>query len=376
MRRVALSLTFLLCACGGETPAPKPPATPDPTPTAATTATAPTTDPTAAAAPKKNLMELQQAAGKGLAEAMQNGDAKKMAGFYTQDAVFKMAGMPDMKGRDAIEKGASEWFKSMSKIKMGESRVFVKNEVVISEWVVNATHSGDFMGNKATEKPVGWQGASVVWFNDDGLIKEEHMYWNPATVLFQVGASKDKNRAVPAIPGKPEVVVSQNTPEEEQNITIIQQINTAWENKDEPSWLGLLTDTAEWDDLTTAEPAKGKQGVLKYFKGFATAFPDAKLETQNSWGVGDWVIEEGTYAGTNTGPLYGAPATKKAMTLHELNIIQLSKDDKIVKAVTYGNDLEMLSQLGLGPKPPAAKPADKPAAKPADKPADKPAPKP
>lgn len=373
MRRVALSLTVLLMACGGETPPPQPP--PAPTSTTVATATTTTTATEAPPAPaKKPLAELQQAAGKTMAEAFAAGDAKKVASLYTQDAVFKMAGMPDIKGRDAIEKGVGEWFKSMSKIKMGESRVFVKNEVVISEYVINAVHSGDFMGQKASEKPVGFSAASVIWFNDDGLITEDHMYWNPATVLSQIGASKEKGRSVPALPGKPEVVIAQNTNDEEKNIEVVHTINDAWQDRNEGDWLAMMTDNAEWDDITLLEPAKGKQAVLKYFKQFTAAFPDGKLKTLNAWGVGDYVIEEGTYSGTNTGPLYGTPATKKSMTLHELNIIQLDKDDKILKAVTYGNDLEMLVQLGLGPKPPAAKPADKPA-KPAEKPADKPAPK-
>jgi predicted ester cyclase len=115
-----------------------------------------------------------------------------------------------------------------------------------------------------------------------------------------------------------------------------------------------MVDNAEWDDITMPEVAKGKQGVLKYFQIFTKAFPDAKLASQNVWGIGDYVIEEGTYAGTHTGPLMGTPPTKKQFSIHELNIVQLDKDDKIVKGWTFGSDVELLTQLGLM-KPPAAK---------------------
>jgi hypothetical protein len=162
--------------------------------------------------------------------------------------------------------------------------------------------------------------------------------------------------------GKPEVVLAKNNDAEAASIEFMKEVNRAWENKNEADFFAMLTDASEWDDLTMAEPAKGKVGVQKYFKLFSTAFPDAKLATQNAWGIGDWIIEEGTYSGTNTGPLYGAPATKRSMTIHELNLVKLDKDDRIVKAITYGNDLEMTGQL-TPPKTAPAKPAEKPAPK-------------
>lgn len=351
MRRLALSVTILLWACGGEAPPPQPPAPPA-EPPVATVAPAPTQ--TAPPAPaKKPLVELQQAAGKAIAEAYAAGDAKKLAAVYTPNAVQKIAGMPDVVGRDNIEKGASEFFKSFSKIKMGEQRVFVKNEVVVSEWVINAVHSGDFMGTKATEKPVGWVGVTVAWFDDDGLVKEEHTYANAATLLSQIGASKEKSRGVPALPtGKPEVVGGPNATATGA-AEIMKQVNTAWEKRDEKAFGALLADNAEWDDITLPEPAKGKAAVLKYFKTLTTAFPDTKLTTTNEWDFGEWIVEEGTFSGTNTGPYFGAPATKKPVTIHELTIAKVGPDKKIVRAITYGNDLEMTSQLN----PPKAAPA-------------------
>jgi len=356
-------LVLVAAACGGE-PSP-PPAAPSQPPAAPTAAAPPPTPPTDSVPPgppvKKTFAELQQETGKAWGAAFTAGDAKKLASLYSEKAVFKIAGTPDMVGRDAIEKSAAKLFAGISKVKLGESRVFVKKDVVISEWVLNGTHSGDFMGHKATEKPIGWVGATVMWFDEEGHIKEEHTYWNPASVLFQIGASKDKNRGVPPLPASPQVVMAEGSPAEDENVKTLHQINEAWEKKDEKKWLSMLTDKVEWDDITMPEPAKGKAAVQKYFKTFATAFPDAKLATTNAWGAGSFVIEEGTYSGTNTGPLYGAPATKRSMTLHELNVVELDKDHKIVKAVTYGNDLEMMSQLVPPPAPkPDAKPAPTP----------------
>lgn len=380
MRRTALvavlGATFVvgLVACGDEIPPPQPPP-PPPVASAAPPPPPPADPPPAPAPPKKTMAELQAASGQAMGEAFASGDAKKAAALYSENAVLKIAGGPDVSGRAAIETGLGQFFATFAKMKTGASRVFSKGDVVVTEWVMNATHAGDFMGVKATEKPVGWNGASVMWFAEDGTIKEEHLYWNAAVVAPQVGASKDKARAIPALPGQPQVVAAQGTPDDDKNAPIVKQINHTWETKDDKALAQLLGDEVVWDDLTMPEPAKGKAAVQKYFKTFTVAFPDAKLETAHSWGFGSFVVEEGTYAGTNKGALLGAKATNKTMTIHELNVFEVDKAGKVVHATTYGNDVEMSSQLYPPKAPPAAKaaPAAKPAAKAA--PAAKPAPK-
>ena len=363
-------------ACGGEAPPPQPPppvATTPPPPPPATTAEAPPP------APKKSLAELQQAAGKAIGEAYASGDAKKYAALFTENATVKSAGAPDAVGRDAIEKSMTSFATAFSKAKMGEARVFVKGEVVVSEWVMTATHSGDLMGFKATEKPIGIHGASVAWFTPEGLIKEEHVYYNLGAVLSQTGISKEKGRAVATLPsGAPEVVIAQDTPEEKANVEVIEKINKSWEAKKADDLLAGFTDDATWDDLTLPTPSKGKKDIKKYVTTFFTAVPDGKLATTNAWGFGDYVVEEGTFSGTHKGAMFGMAPSNKTFTIHELTIAKVGPDKKVTTAVTYGNDLELVAQLDPKslPKPPTAK-ADKPADKPASpaKPADKPAPK-
>jgi len=338
----------VLVACGGETPAPQPPpapsaSAPPPPPVATSAAPPPAPEPP----PKKPLAELQRAAGKTYAEGMETGDPKKVAGIFTPDAVVKMPGMPDVRGRDTIEKHMGALMKSLTKIKLGEQRVFVKNDVVVSEFTMTATHTGDFMGHKASDKPVGWLGASVAWFDDDGLVKEYHLYWNPAVIPFQIGASKEKNRGVPALPGRTEVVTAAG---EGAAADVLKQLNAAWEKKNAAAFGKLLADDVEWDDVTMPETNKGKAAVLKYFKALNAGFSDIKVATLNEWSFGDYVVEEGTFSGTNTGPLFGAPPTKKPATIHELSVMKVDKDKKVVRAVTYGNDFELTSKLAPAKK--------------------------
>lgn len=361
-----LALGLVLVACGGEEV--KPPVTP--------VAPAVTTPPPVATVepvkeepkPQPTFAELQKKTMMGLGEALNAHDAKKLAALYTETAVIKMPGAPDSTGRAAI---ASDWqkrFDSSSNSKSAPSRIFMKGDVVVVEWTWNGTHSGEMMGVKATEKPIGAMGADVIWFTPEGLIKEQHTYLDVGTIMSQIGVSKAKVRAIPAMPGgAPTVVASTSSADETKNVDAATKMFGAFEKKSDADFMGGAAEDITWDDMTQPETMKGKAAGKKYFTAMTTAFPDVKATTQNAWGVGDFVIAEGTLSGTHKAAFFGIQPTKKQISLHGLDIIQF-KDGKIVSGRSYGNGAEMMTQLGLMPTPGAAgaKDAPKPAtAKPA-----------
>jgi steroid delta-isomerase-like uncharacterized protein len=248
----------------------------------------------------------------------------------------------------------------------------VKGDVVVVEWSMAGTHSAELMGVKATEKPIGMMGADVMWFTPEGLIKEQHSYVDMGTIMSQIGASKAKGRPVPSLPtGAPTVVVSTNGADEGKNVEAATKMFNAFEKKSDAEFLGGASDDITWDDLTQPEASKGKAAAKKYFTAMTTAFPDVKASTSNAWGVGDFVVAEGTLSGTHKAAFFGIQPTKKQINLHGLDIIQF-KDGKIVSGRSYGNGVEMMAQLGLMPTPGAAGAKAAPAktdAKPATPPA-------
>jgi predicted ester cyclase len=352
----------LAAACGGEPPPVQAP--PPPPPPAVTTPPPVTAEAPPAPPPRKTTAELQQAASRALNETFASNDPGKYAGLFAESGVLKSAGQSDAVGRDAIKKAIGFFTTAFSKAKLAESRVFIKGDVAVTEWVITATHSGDLKGFKGTEKPVGVQGASILWFTPEGLIKEEHDYSNFSTILSQTGITKDKGRPVAALPGSPEVVNAKDTPEEKANVELIEKLNKSWDAKKADEVASAFTDDATWDDFTLPAPSKGKKDIKKYVTTFFTAVPDGKLTTANAWGFGDWVVEEGTFGGTQKGALFGLAPTNKPFTIHEITIAKVGPDKKIVQAASYGNDVELLTQLDPKslPKPPAPKPekADKP----------------
>lgn len=364
MRRISFGLAAVsLCAlvfaaCGGETVTP--PTTP--TPPVATTPpepTPPAPTPSEPAKPAPTLAELQKKAGEGIGAAINAHDPKKIASFYTENATIKFAGMPDLTGRDAIEQMWTKNFAGAKDSKSMANRIWVKGDVVVVEWAWAGVHSGDMMGVKATEKPVGMQGVDIMWFTPEGLVKEQHTYADVGTIMSQIGVSKQKGRPVPAIPTAPTVVVSTNGDNEAKNVDLAKKMFGAFEKKSDADFLGNASDDIQWDDMTMPETMKGKAAGKKFFADMTKAFPDVKVENPNVWGIGDFVIAEGTLSGTHKGAFMGIQPTKKSINLHGVDIVQV-KDGKIVRGWSYANGGEMMMQLGLMP-PPGAKDA-KPAA--------------
>jgi steroid delta-isomerase-like uncharacterized protein len=264
--------------------------------------------------------------------------------------------MPDITGRDAIEKMFAQMFDMMPDGKGMATRVWMKGDVAVEEWAMAATHKKDWMGVKATEKPIGMMGVEVMWFTPEGLIKENHSYSDAGTIMAQIGASKQKARAVPTIEkGKmPQVVASTGSADEQKNVDAANKMIGAWEMKSDADFMAGAADDIVWEDMTQAEPTKGKDAGKKYFKMMTTAFPDGKMQAVNVWGIGDYVIAEGTMSGTHKGALGPIQPTKKSVTFHGVDIMQF-KDGKIVKGWSYGNSAELMMQLGLMPQPGAAK---------------------
>ena len=377
MRRVTLSLAAVfalttLAACGEEPP----PAVPTPPPVV--TAPPPATvEPVAAPAPppKPSLAEMQKM---GLAAALQglNGhDPKMFASVYADDAVISVAGLNEVKGREAVAQNMSEWFEVFSKAKLGFSRVWVKGDTMVLEWVINGTHHGELFGVKGTEQPIGHYGLSVVTFNADGKVTRENRYGELGSVMTQVGAAgaKAKARPIPEVPTAPETIVAKG--DEDKNVEVAKSALTALENKKEEAFTAVLTDDVEQDGVFHLETSKGKDGAKKFYKSFTTAFPDAKFEVTKAVAIGDYAIVESTLKATQKGALGSIAATKKPIAVHLVDIFKI-KDGKVARAWTYQNSLEMQQQLGLFSVNAGSVPASQATPAPVPKPGATPAPAP
>jgi len=366
-----LMVTWIPLGCAGSTesaPPPTPPPAPAPAPMPPPMP-APTPQPVAEPA-KPSMLDQQKAHMTANVAAWQAHDAKKLAALYADDVVFgypSMEGWRETKGRADLEKNMGEFFAAFSDAKVTTMRGLHVGDVMVLEWVLNGTHSGDFMGMKPTGKRLGYRGVSVLWFGDKG-VKREHMYFDHVTFMGQLGSAPKgmTGRPVMEVPAdhKPEWVVAAGNDAEKKNTELVSSFFGAWEKKDSKAFLELLTDDAQHIDYSQPQDSpKGKDAAKKEFETFSKAFPDMKGNRKNVWAAGDYVVVESEMTGTFKGALGPLKPTNKTGTVHGLDVMK-TRDGKLAHGVSYGSGAEFAGAFGLIPKD-GGKPATQPGKPPA-----------
>jgi ketosteroid isomerase-like protein len=381
----ALTVTTLaLAACGGEQPAPQPPPTAPPPPaTASASAPAAPADTTPPPPPKPSLAELVPQTLKGIGEAFNAHDAKKVASYYADDVIVQAYGFGEGHGKEELIKESQMVMDLIGDFKSAPIRVWIKGNVAVEEVAWAGVHATDYMGVKATKKPLGERRLIVTWFNDDGLVKEQHEYGDGAGVMAQMKGAKGAP-PVPAVPtNAPEVHVAKGGPEEDKLADWARAMDETFSKDDPKAVVASTADDADyWVNISGLPATKGKKDLTKELTSWFKAVPDQKWTTTNAWGVDGFVIVEHTVSGTQKGPFGPLPATNKAVTnWHWVDVLQPSADQKLQHGWGYANLVEMMMQTGAI-KPPgemgakgdtkgpgkAEKPVDGPKAPKADAP--------
>ena len=352
-----LGLSLVLVACGGEAPLPLPPPAPPPV-VATEPATPPPADTTPPPPAKPTLMQLIPQTMKGVTDAFNAHDSKKVASYYTPDAVIASYGAPGAHGPDDIAKAMDLFvFATFADAKEAPVRAWAKDNVLVIEMAWAGTMTGDFMGMKATKKPVGQIRLGVLWFNDDGLVKEQHEYGDDAGLMAQMSGKK----GAPAVPGLPtnvpEVHLAKATPDEDKLIEMAKAMDPLFSKDDAKAVAAGTADDADyWVNISGGPAMKGKKDIAKDLDSFFTAFPDQKWTTVNAWGIDGFAIVEHTMTGTQKGALGPLRASNKEVRdWHWVDIVQPSADGKVQHGWGYANLLEMMQQTGAIKPPPSAK---------------------
>jgi ketosteroid isomerase-like protein len=333
-------------------------------------------------APKDHVARI-----KAIEEAFAAHEPKKIAALYAEESVVRTPGMPDVKGREAIEKEAEKMFAMFKDAKVTHGRVWEKDKhTFVVESVFTGTNTGDApeMGvPKATNKPVGIMGASWYEVGEDGFIKEEHRYHDQTTGMGQLVPDK-KNKVRDIITAPPDgtekyeaktAKEAKDAKDEKEKVELARMVKIEKEEVElENKMVGLINDHKMEDayklvaedvnlvDYTQEKDLKGKKAYRELLNMYLAAFPDMKAKTLQVFGDGDFAVGEFEYTGTQKGALGPIKATNKPVDLHQIEIDQF-KDGKLVKAWVWGNNLEMLTELGVIPAPGTA-PAPSPSAKP------------
>jgi steroid delta-isomerase-like uncharacterized protein len=96
-------------------------------------------------------------------------------------------------------------------------------------------------------------------------------------------------------------------------------------------------------------PIRGLEAVKAMLTGFRAGFPDLALTVDDEIAEGDRVVILWTARGTNTGELFGMPATGKAVRVGAVSTFRIA-DGKIVEDRICEDTLGMLKQMGVIPE--------------------------
>ena len=109
------------------------------------------------------------------------------------------------------------------------------------------------------------------------------------------------------------------------------------------------------DDFVEREEVPGipptKDGVLQYFRLLLAAFPDMKMDLQDSFASGDKAVARLRVSGTHKGEFMGIPATGKPVSMNLIDITRFGDDGLAREHWGVADQLAMMQQLGVIPTP-------------------------
>jgi ketosteroid isomerase-like protein len=114
---------------------------------------------------------------------------------------------------------------------------------------------------------------------------------------------------------------------------------------------------ADCELVTPETTLTGPAEISAYCGAYDGAFPDAGYSITATYSTADVVVVQGTWNGTNTGPLVtpagGVPATGRRVSLSFCSVARL-RGGRFASMHMYWDSQAMLAQLGLVPQPAAA----------------------
>ena len=110
----------------------------------------------------------------------------------------------------------------------------------------------------------------------------------------------------------------------------------------------LVAPGAVGHDPALPEPTRGPEGVKRSASVYRAGFPDLRIRIEDQCAEGDLVTTRWTAIGTNTGELWGMPASGKQATVTGITIDRIIAD-RVVESWTNWDALGLMQQLGVIP---------------------------
>jgi len=138
----------------------------------------------------------------------------------------------------------------------------------------------------------------------------------------------------------------------QDNARIVMSTYDAYNDRKFDVAVALASEDSEWLNVPLGLSLRGKEGNRQFLQGWATAFPDSRVEVAYTVADEEGVVVEFRGRGTHTGPLASPagdiPATGRSVDIPFCQVYRL-KGGKIVSSHLYFDVATMMGQLGLMP---------------------------
>jgi len=114
---------------------------------------------------------------------------------------------------------------------------------------------------------------------------------------------------------------------------------------------------------TSMHMPDGPEGLKKTIAMLRTGSPDFKSDIKHVAVDDDILIAYGSMSGTNSGPMYGMPATNKKWSGNFCDVVKFDKDMKMSEHWGVYDEMKMMKDLGVIPSGPPPAAGSNPAAK-------------
>lgn len=145
-------------------------------------------------------MEREQIAARAAAvvDAYNAGDADGVVRFCTDASVLDdVVNAGPLTGKAALRGAAARYMTAFPDLHVTISSETIDGNRIVQEWVATGTHEGELMGIAPTHKPAEFHGCAVTNLDENGMVTEWAQYWNPLSLLWQLGVVDPGVLAVP-----------------------------------------------------------------------------------------------------------------------------------------------------------------------------------
>lgn len=124
-------------------------------------------------------------------------DPDAIASFFAEDAVLYDEALPEpVRGPGGVREVAAGYLRAFPDLKVESIERVIDGNTMVDCWRVSGTHEGELMGVAPTHRRIMSEGCTITHFGEDGKVHDDHMFWNPAKLMEQLGATAGAGAAM------------------------------------------------------------------------------------------------------------------------------------------------------------------------------------